>query len=530
MFSRFLLILTFSLLLISSKLKAQYGFIKLIDTAIVSNDTTFKMIGLGQNITVVDSYYYYSFFLHDTFSLTKNQFWLTKTNREGKKIKINKLIAPTNTGFYGQYYGKPSIYFDRHFYDVILYYDTNIFFYNCYLIKYDTALNLKWKKKICFNPLIDSNYNNNAIANLTIADNGNIILNGFEGDTQVNANSTIHVDNLIMIYDTAGNKLNSFNYPISINNSRIMNIERFNNRNYALYSKSMNLGSSLNSGFIGLNDSFQLVQNHLLTDSIFIGQPILFHKFNENKLIYLGSTDTLHTLGYSKWVIAMLDTNFHVLWKRLFNLENNPLSPIFDMIVTSDKKIVFCGDAIIDSCGINIADAGWLSKLDSNGKTLWDRRYFFRRNCQTSWFGLTEAEDGNLLAAGSISPPFNGIPLLPQHVWIIKVDSNGKVNPSDSGFINPCAEPNAIIEVGNDARQIVNLYPNPANNYLELIYNLHSNGKLQILDISGKLLFQSELNSNDHETRIDISNFSNGIYFLKITTKDKDETVKFVKE
>jgi Secretion system C-terminal sorting domain len=516
-------ILSISLLL-NNKLIAQNGFLKLVDTAIVSNDTSYKMIGYGTDLAIRDSNYYYWFFIHDTFNTGfKPQIWLTKTSMNGKVLKINKIQSTSNTGYYNEYgYGNMLQSVEGYFYKLCTYYDVGMFKEQNYLIKFDTSLNLIWKIYIFFDPLVDSNFNNNTAHCLKWSVNGDIIVCGAAGDTN-------HVDNVVLEYDTAGNQTAFHKYSSSSTlHNGITSLIYFNNFYIANYTQQINNFSYDNAGFLKLDDSLNLLSNTLKTDTVFINGFSLIKKFNDSKFIFFAVTDTLHTLGYTKYVIALMDTNLNVLWKRLYNIENNPLQNMFDIIVTSDKKIVFSGDAPVDSCTY-LKSAGWLSELDSNGNTLWDRRYYFRRNCQTTFMGLAETENKNILGVGSISPTWSGTQL-PQHVWIIKVDSNGKVNPSDSGFINPCAAPNAIIEVGNVARQIVNLYPNPANNYLELMYNLYSNGKLQILDISGKLLFQSELNSNDHEARIDISNFSNGIYFLKITTKDKDETVKFVKQ
>jgi hypothetical protein len=72
----------------------------------------------------------------------------------------------------------------------------------------------------------------------------------------------------------------------------------------------------------------------------------------------------------------------------------------------------------------------------------------------------------------------------------------------------------------------IDIYPNPANEYLR-ISGLKNNGaSVLITDISGNEIIYKEINIDDS---IDISNLSNGIYFVIISTSDKRITRKLVK-
>jgi hypothetical protein len=69
------------------------------------------------------------------------------------------------------------------------------------------------------------------------------------------------------------------------------------------------------------------------------------------------------------------------------------------------------------------------------------------------------------------------------------------------------------------------IYPNPAINYLT-IEGLNNHTIAQVYDISGKLLLNKQLNTN----QIDISPLAKGLYFIKLTSEEGSVVRKFVKE
>jgi hypothetical protein len=73
----------------------------------------------------------------------------------------------------------------------------------------------------------------------------------------------------------------------------------------------------------------------------------------------------------------------------------------------------------------------------------------------------------------------------------------------------------------------VSVYPNPIHD----VVNVKANSKIiesSILDIHGKTLINNKPNSV--HTLFDISNYSTGIYLLKITTSEGTKTIKVTKE
>tara|TARA_B100001059_G_scaffold86970_1_gene85172 strand:+ start:7105 stop:8643 length:1539 start_codon:yes stop_codon:yes gene_type:complete len=74
------------------------------------------------------------------------------------------------------------------------------------------------------------------------------------------------------------------------------------------------------------------------------------------------------------------------------------------------------------------------------------------------------------------------------------------------------------------------LYPNPAKDLIHIKFDVAENqSKLQLIDVSGKIIWKKELNSNELETlQLSTINFARGIYFLQYQTESNMNNVKKV--
>lgn len=71
------------------------------------------------------------------------------------------------------------------------------------------------------------------------------------------------------------------------------------------------------------------------------------------------------------------------------------------------------------------------------------------------------------------------------------------------------------------------VYPNPASSTLNISSREFDTYKVSVLDVTGKVM--SNNNYSGLENHVDISNLSNGIYFLTVNSGDKTQTIKFIK-
>jgi len=75
------------------------------------------------------------------------------------------------------------------------------------------------------------------------------------------------------------------------------------------------------------------------------------------------------------------------------------------------------------------------------------------------------------------------------------------------------------------------IYPNPVNDILNISLtnqNVIKNSKVEISDVSGKIVYSNYFNLMDRTIKIDVSSFAGGIYFIKLDSGEKSDVKKVV--
>jgi len=121
----------------------------------------------------------------------------------------------------------------------------------------------------------------------------------------------------------------------------------------------------------------------------------------------------------------------------------------------------------------------------------------------------------------------------------LTVDSLGDVSRSNSTFngvigvnVVASAKPLSFTGVKNilDSSTELALLPNPATNFvtLKIFTEKAENATINVVDVSGKLVKEIKLNTNrgTNNAGFDVSDMSNGIYFVKVISNTKTETIK----
>ncbi|PWI30347.1 hypothetical protein DI383_07790 [Flavobacteriaceae bacterium LYZ1037] len=81
----------------------------------------------------------------------------------------------------------------------------------------------------------------------------------------------------------------------------------------------------------------------------------------------------------------------------------------------------------------------------------------------------------------------------------------------------------------DDVVKTTKVFPNPltSGNSIHLIFSSHLNGKVNVYDVTGKIVLSSEIN-NLSRKEIDASSLANGVYLLKIDAGSSSITKKVI--
>lgn len=88
-------------------------------------------------------------------------------------------------------------------------------------------------------------------------------------------------------------------------------------------------------------------------------------------------------------------------------------------------------------------------------------------------------------------------------------------------------EVTSFASITNKEDEAFMLYPNPVSDNLTIMLNTKTASLIEVLDINGKLIC-SESVSNHH--KLNVSNWSKGMYFIRLTTEQTVETQTFIVE
>ncbi|MCQ2285984.1 MAG: T9SS type A sorting domain-containing protein [Bacteroidales bacterium] len=83
--------------------------------------------------------------------------------------------------------------------------------------------------------------------------------------------------------------------------------------------------------------------------------------------------------------------------------------------------------------------------------------------------------------------------------------------------------------IENNAFSTVKIYPNPANDQLTISGSLNGLQEIQILDMTGKVLFTKRTLDNDRIT-IDVQSLASGYYFVRLIATTRQQTLRFIKQ
>ena len=108
----------------------------------------------------------------------------------------------------------------------------------------------------------------------------------------------------------------------------------------------------------------------------------------------------------------------------------------------------------------------------------------------------------------------------------IKVQANcGFNNLSD--WSDPISVKTTDVGIENHLANSVTLYPNPANDIVNVQCTMYNVQLVEVIDVYGKVI--NTVNVTDNPTRINVSGLAAGMYFVRVSTEEGAVTKTFVK-
>lgn len=154
---------------------------------------------------------------------------------------------------------------------------------------------------------------------------------------------------------------------------------------------------------------------------------------------------------------------------------------------------------------------GWLYKGTTSGDSIWSREYVFLNNQMNSHviYDLKETKDNGFVIAGE-SHDRTYQDSIHQQAWLLKVD--------EYGCLIPGCHLVKTKEVQNQEIKLV-IYPNPTVDYLNFYLDSNSgkirDGKIQITDLSGKMIGLFKYDSPGTTFILPVTDYPSGKYVLQ---------------
>jgi hypothetical protein len=288
-----------------------------------------------------------------------------------------------------------------------------------------------------------------------------------------------------------------------------------------------NLQATSDGGYVFSGTEVETLGGHtdlFLTKVDIVGDLVWKQYYNEPLSQKNGHVEVLRDGNYALFgtgyhplaaqrAILKIDQAGNLIWRRKHGINN--LDEGYNVGKELPNGNFICaGSSIRMYNGLQVDDIN-LSMLDSAGNLLWSRDYNYHGLDINQYVrDLIVTSDGGFAMTGFIlnAPGGTG-----NDVFVLKTDTNGLITSLNSGFR----------EVTPDMR----VYPNPTKDFVNVPY-VEGLERIELYDVGGKLLQNFVILSDSRSVnKIDLSNYTNGIYILKLYMKNGEiYSKKVIKE
>jgi hypothetical protein len=193
------------------------------------------------------------------------------------------------------------------------------------------------------------------------------------------------------------------------------------------------------------------------------------------------------------------------IWTKKYGEGGNIILPFFNY-ENSDGSLIVGGMTYgwIDHSIFDSREMGFLTKLSSEGDSLWFKKYYIdTANVAFAEFtsGKPTPDGGAIICGRATNYGISG-----SDTWLLKTDANGCIDLS-------CV--NGVEEVDDEDFRLF-IYPNPAAEYVSIDLPItHTKGTLQIYNLQGQLVKSEGITGGGLQS-FNISEIPNGVYNLVV--------------
>ncbi len=96
--------------------------------------------------------------------------------------------------------------------------------------------------------------------------------------------------------------------------------------------------------------------------------------------------------------------------------------------------------------------------------------------------------------------------------------------------VNVIAPPAIVAGLANQSNESVDwsVYPNPNNGQFEIKMDGKTNAKIKVYSLIGQMVYETEITNDNVSKKINLDGVSNGVYFIKLNSNNKEYTKKII--